>query len=94
MAKGITAEKPKRVMASKVVTGILLLKRVPDDETIIATVQQKTGNRNFDKNQLAFYKSKFRKGELKGQDGKKGIIAQATAHRKAKGSKAGDVVEN
>lgn len=84
----------KRVTASSVATKYLLLKRVPTDEEIISSVRKESGSKTFNAASLSWYKTQARQGKLKGQNGKKYVIAQATAHRKAKGSTAGEVVEN
>lgn len=73
----------KRVMASTVVTRVLLQKRVPTDEEIIATVRRESGSKTFNASSLSWYKTRARQGGLKGQNGKKYVIAQATAHGKA-----------
>jgi hypothetical protein len=76
-----------RVTAGSVLIRILSLAKVPGDESIIETVRKETGSKLFDEKQLAWYKWKYRQGKLKGQDGKKHVIAQGSP-LKAKAPKA------
>lgn len=93
MAK--TETTAKRVTASSVVTKYLLLKRVPTDEEIISSVRKESGSKTFNAASLAWYKTQARQGKLRGQSGKKYVIAQAKSKSyTAKGRAAAkDVVE-
>jgi len=65
--------------AASVVTKILLGKKVPTDAAIIAQVLRESRSKNFDRFDLAWYKTKARQGKLRGQDGTRFVIQQKTA---------------
>jgi len=72
----------KRVTAASVVTRYLLMKRVPVDAEIIAGVREESGSKTFNGASLSWYKTQARQGSLKGQNGKKYVIAQAQSKSK------------
>lgn len=87
----------KRVTASSVVTKYLLMKRVPTDAEIISYVRKESGSKTFNAASLSWYKTQARQGKLKGQNGKKYVIAQAKSKgygSKAKHTKNEEVEEN
>lgn len=83
----------KRVTASSVVTKYLLSKRVPVDADIIAFVRKESGSKTFNAASLSWYKTQARQGKLKGQIGKKYVIAQAKSKTWGKGKVSKDTVE-
>lgn len=96
MAKG-KEQKERRTSAADVLVDQFALKMVKDDETLIKLVKEATGSKKFDEKQLAWYKSQYRGGKLKGMNGKAGhLIEQAGGHvkdkAKAKSAKRGKVV--
>lgn len=56
-----------KVTAAAAVSHILLGERVPTDDKIIAMVRRRSGNKNFGRRDLAWYKTKARQGKLSGQ---------------------------
>jgi len=88
MAKknGGKAGKEKRVTTGSVLIPLLSRATAPDDGELITEVRKATGSIKFDEKQLAWYKTQFRQGELKGQDGKKREIVQKEV-KKAKAPK-------
>lgn len=78
----------KRVTAASVVTKYLLMKRVPTDAEIISFVRKESGSKTFNTASLSWYKTQARQGKLKGQTGKKYVIAQARSKPWPKGKKA------
>jgi hypothetical protein len=88
-------KKEKRTSAADVLIPQFGLKLVKSDDLLIAMVREATGSKKFDAKQLAWYKSQYRAGKLKGMNGKPGhLISQAGGHLKpaAKKAKAGKVV--
>ena len=93
----------KRITASSVVTRLLLLKNIPADDTIIATVRKETGSKKFNKLSLSFYKTQARNGELVGQTkaidlprsnaAQPKVPAKSVRHAKKAKAKATEVVE-
>lgn len=79
--------KDKRVTAGSVLIPLLSRATAPDDGELITEVRKATGSIKFDEKQLAWYKTQFRQGELKGQDGKKREIVQKEVAKKAKAPK-------
>jgi hypothetical protein len=75
MAKG-KEKKEKRVSAADVLIPQFGLQKVKDDEALIKLVKEATGSKKFDDKQLAWYKSQYRAGKLKGQNGKPGHLIQ------------------
>jgi hypothetical protein len=65
--------------AASVITKILLSKKVPTDKKIIERVLTESRSKNFDRFDLAWYKTKARQGKLKGQDGTRYVIQQKQA---------------
>ena len=65
-----------RVTASAKIKEILARPIVPTDQEIIDEVRSEVAGSNFDKSQLAWYKSRFRKGALPGMDGKPRMMNQ------------------
>ena len=65
---------------------IFTMEAVPDDEAIVAKVNKYTGKTGFNMTQLAWYKSKFRNGHMKGQGGKKAEIRQKVKNAGIKGA--------
>lgn len=62
------ARLPKgKVTAAAAVSHILLGERVPPDDRIIVLVRRRSGNENFGRKELAWYKTKARQGKLRGQ---------------------------
>jgi hypothetical protein len=75
--------KEPRVSAADVLVPQFGLKSVKSNEELIKLVRSETGSTKFDEKQLAWYKSQFRGGKLKGQDGKAGHpIAQGSMLKK------------
>lgn len=88
MAKSKEA-KERRTSAADVLVKQFALERVKSDEDLISMVREATGSKKFDAKQLAWYKSQYRGGKLKGQDGKPGhLINQAGGHTKDGAKKA------
>lgn len=84
MSKGTKVKKEARVTAGSILLPQFELQKVKDDETLIDMVKEATGSKKFDKTQLAWYKSQFRRGLLKGQNGKAGhVINQGGLTKKA-----------
>ena len=79
---GSKTAKAKRVTAASVLIPILSRAAVPTNDEIIETVRAATGSDLFDAKQLAWYMWKFRRGNLKGMDGKLHAISQKAAHKK------------
>lgn len=68
LATGASLPEQRPTVAS-IISKILLSEKVPPDNRIISLVHQKTGNKKFNKRDLAWYKTKVRQGKLKGQLG-------------------------
>jgi hypothetical protein len=91
-------KKEKRVSAADVLVEQFALKTVKGNEELISLVREATGSKKFDEKQLAWYKSQYRAGKLKGMNGKPGhLIAQGKltkeAHTRRPKSKAKVVVK-
>lgn len=82
-------ESGPRVTAGSVLLEQLGLKQVKADAELVKMVRAATGSVKFDGKQLAWYKSQFRAGKLKGQNGKPGHpIAQGSPLKKRAAKKA------
>lgn len=81
------ATKKERVARKGSITalmiGLLSLVNVPSDEELIRRAKEAKKGSKFGKAQLAWYKSKFRTGQLTGMDRKTHAINQKQAPKKA-----------
>jgi len=81
--------KEKRVSAADVLVPQFGLKTVKSNEELIKMVRAETGSTKFDDKQLAWYKSQYRGGKMKGQNGKPGHpIAQGSLMKPKAAAKA------
>jgi hypothetical protein len=77
-------KKEKRTSAADVLVEQFALKVVKSNEELIKLVREATGSKKFDDKQLAWYKSQYRAGKLKGMNGKAGhLIAQGKLTKEA-----------
>lgn len=101
-AKVVKSE--KRVTAAGILVEQFALKTVKSNEELVKMIREATGSTKFDVSQLSWYKTQYRAGKMKGQNGKPGhLIAQgslmkpaaavAKAKVKAKGKVAKKVVK-
>lgn len=72
--KGGKAVKVARVTAGSILLPFFEKSKCPDNDFLIKTVKAATGSKKFDETQLAWYKSQFRRGLLKGMNGKAGHV--------------------
>ncbi len=78
------SKKEKRTSAADVLVEQFALKAVKPNEDLIKMVREATGSKKFDDKQLAWYKSQYRAGKLKGMNGKAGhLIAQGKLTKEA-----------
>jgi len=68
--------------------GLLGLANVPSDDELIRRAKEAKKGSKFGKSQLAWYKSKFRSGQLTGMDKKAHVINQKQAPKKSVAAKA------
>lgn len=78
--KAKVKRKPRKTIASTVLA-ILSRAHVGTDASIVAEVKAAHAGTKFNEKHLAWYKSKFRVGGLKGQSGKRHAINQKVARK-------------
>ena len=82
--KAAKETKEPRVTAASILVEQFGLKAVKSNDELIKMVKKETGSTKFDERQLAWYKSQYRGGKMKGQNGKAGHpIAQAGGLKKS-----------
>jgi hypothetical protein len=87
-AKVTKEDKAPRVTAAGILLEQFGLKTVKSNEELVELIREKTGSTKFNDVQLAWYKSQYRAGKMKGQNGKPGhLIAQAGGHLKESAKK-------
>ena len=89
MKKALKTGKQKRVSAADVLLAQFGLQNVKSDDELIKLVKEATGSKKFDAKQLAWYKSRYRAGKLKGQNSKAGHLIKQGSLLKKKASAGG-----
>lgn len=79
------ADAPRKGSIAATVQGLLSRENVPSDEAIINEVKAKHRGTKFKATHLAWYKTKFKAGQLTGQENRRHVINQK---QRPKGRKA------